>query len=96
MAKSNGELMAKMEAQAPAERPRSVADEVANYLKRDSVKEQIASALPKHMTPDRLARVVLTTIRTNPTLLECTVPSLMSCTMQAAQVGLGPGLLGHC
>jgi len=96
MAKSNGELMAKMEAQAPAERPRSVADEVANYLKRDSVKEQIASALPKHMTPDRLARVVLTTIRTNPTLLECTVPSLMSCTMQAAQLGLEPGLLGHC
>ena len=96
MAKSNGELLTKMEAQAPAERPRSVADEVANYLKRDSVKEQIASALPKHMTPDRLARVVLTTIRTNPTLLECTVPSLMSCTMQAAQLGLEPGLLGHC
>ena len=42
MAKSNGELMAKMEAQAPAERPRSVADEVANYLKRDSVKEQLS------------------------------------------------------
>ncbi len=96
MAKSNGELLNKMEAQAPAERPRNVADEIAGYLKRDSVKEQIASALPKHMTADRLARVVLTTIRTNPTLLECTVPSLMSCTMQAAQLGLEPGLLGHC
>lgn len=96
MAKSNGELLTKMEAQAPAERPRNVADEIALFLKRDSVKEQIASALPKHVTPDRLARVALTTIRTTPTLLECTVPSLMSCIMQSAQLGLEPGLLGHC
>lgn len=96
MAKSNGELMAKMEAQAPAERPRNVADEVAQYLALPSVQQQIAKALPKHMTADRLERVALTTIRLTPKLLECTLSSLISSIMQSAQLGLEPGLLGQC
>ncbi|BCJ86490.1 recombination protein RecT [Effusibacillus dendaii] len=56
---------------------------------------QIARALPKHMTADRLARIALTTIRQNPKLLECTQESLMGAVMLSAQLGLEPGPLGH-
>lgn len=79
---------------ATAEKPKSPADSVAAYLKK--MGPEIAKALPKHMDADRLARVALTTIRTNPTLLQCNVPSLLAGVMQAAQLGLEPGLLGHC
>ena len=57
---------------------------------------EIEKALPKHMDADRMARIALTTIRTNPKLLECSVPSLLGAVMQAAQLGLEPGLIGHC
>lgn len=67
---------------------------VQQYLER--MKPQIALALPKHMTPERMARVALTTIRTNPKLLGCSMASIMAAVMQAAQLGLEPGLLGHC
>ncbi|MGR6127884.1 recombination protein RecT [Paenibacillus sp. SER-28] len=67
---------------------------IAAYM--DKMKYQIAEAMPKHMSIDRLSRIALTTIRTNPKLLECSMPSLMGAVMQAAQLGLEPGLIGHC
>ncbi|NPV52175.1 MAG: recombination protein RecT [Firmicutes bacterium] len=70
------------------------ADTIAAYLKR--MEPEIKRALPKHMDPDRLTRIALTTIRTNPKLLKCSVQSLMAAVMTAAQLGLEPGLLGHC
>jgi recombination protein RecT len=66
---------------------------IDHLLKR--LAPQIQRALPKHMTADRLARIALTTIRTNPKLLECTPESLMAAVMQSAQLGLEPGILGH-
>jgi recombination protein RecT len=94
MAKNNGELLSKINGNAS----KAVAvpsDNIASYLQRDDVKQQIALALPKHLTSDRLARVALTTIRLNPTLAECNTASLMAAIMQSAQLGLEPGLLGH-
>lgn len=67
---------------------------IAAYLKR--MESQIAEAMPKHMNIERLSRIALTTIRTNPKLLECSIPSLMAAVMQSAQLGLEPGLIGHC
>jgi len=57
---------------------------------------EIKRALPKHMDADRLARIAMTTIRITPKLLECNAQSLLASVMQAAQLGLEPGLLGHC
>ncbi|MBE3589978.1 MAG: recombination protein RecT [Firmicutes bacterium] len=57
---------------------------------------EIKRALPRHMSADRLARIALTTIRQTPKLLECDQSSLLGAVMQAAQLGLEPGLLGHC
>lgn len=71
--------------------------------KRDNVKDlltkhrnELQTALPKHITADRLIRVALTAINTTPALLNCTVPSLIGCIIQAAQLGLMPdGAVGE-
>lgn len=57
---------------------------------------EIGRALPKHMTPDRMARVVLTALRTTRDLALCTPESFAGCVMQASQLGLEPNTpLGH-
>ena len=53
-------------------------------------KPDIKMALPRHITPDQLIRVSLTSIRRTPKLLECDQISLCSAIMQAAQLGLVP------
>lgn len=75
----------------PAANP---ANTIAAYLKK--MEGEIARALPKHISPERMTRIALTTIRTNPQLLQCSVPSLLAAVMQASQLGLEPGLIGHC
>jgi recombination protein RecT len=59
-------------------------------------KSEIARALPKHLTADRLARVALTEVRKTPMLGKCAPRSLFGAIMQCAQLGLEPGgALGH-
>lgn len=59
-------------------------------------KKEIAAALPKHITSDRLARIALTEARKNPELLECNQASFIGAIIQCAQLGLEPGSsLGH-
>lgn len=70
------------------------ANTIQAYLKK--MGPEFERALPKHMDADRLGRIALTTIRQNPKLLEASIPSLMGAVMQAAQLGLEPGLMGHC
>ena len=50
-------------------------------------KDEIAKALPKSITPDRVARIALTTLRKNPGLLECDPNSFLGAVMQASQIG---------
>lgn len=64
------------------------------YLKK--MAPAMSQALPKHMDIDRLTRITMTTIRTTPGLREADVGSLLGAVMQAAQLGLEPGLMGHC
>ena len=58
--------------------------------------EQLRAAPPRHVTPEGLARIVLTEIRRTPKLLGCTQQSLLGSIMQSAQLGLEPGVLGQC
>lgn len=60
-----------------------------------AMKPEIAMALPKHMSPDRMARIATTLMRTTPNLARCTAPSFMGALMTCAQLGLEPGPLGH-
>lgn len=62
----------------------------------ETYKGEIARALPRHMTPDRLARIALTECRKNPQLLSCDPASFLGAVIQCAQLGLEPGgALGH-
>lgn len=78
-------------APAPQQKPGA---SIAQYLGKNM--KAMASVLPKHMTPERMARIALSEIRKNPQLLECSVESLGASVMQAATLGLEPTTLGHC
>ena len=57
---------------------------------------QMKMALPKHLTPERLVRVVMTSVQNNPKLMECDKNSFLSAVMTCAQLGLEPdGVLGQ-
>lgn len=69
---------------------------ISAYLNMPATKQQIAMALPRHMTPDRLTRIALTEIRKVPKLEKCDPVSLLGAVIQCAQLGLEPGnALGH-
>lgn len=57
-------------------------------------KDQLAMALPRHLSVDRMIRTALTSFSTTPMLLDCTPRSLLGAVIQAAQLGLEPGLIG--
>lgn len=61
----------------------------------DRYKDQIARALPRHMSVDRMVRIVMTEIRRTPQLLEADPASLFGAVIQAAQLGLEPGVNGQ-
>ena len=54
-------------------------------------KTQLAHALPKHITPDRVLRLMLTEAARTPKLLECSRDSVWGAVLQCAQLGLEPG-----
>lgn len=54
----------------------------------DQFKLQIAAALPKHLTPNRFIRVLLTATIKNPRLLECTQQSMFKGIFDCAAIGL--------
>jgi recombination protein RecT len=56
----------------------------------EKYKSQIAVALPKHMTPERMIRVALTAVSTTPALQNCTPISIAACIVQASILGLEP------
>ena len=69
---------------------------LAKVLTGEAMKKQIAAALPRNITPERMTRVVLSTVQRTPKLLECDPKSFLSCVMACAALGLEPdGLLGQ-
>lgn len=67
---------------------------IEDYLKQ--MAPAMAEALPKQLSVERLTRLTMTVIRTTPKLKEASPASLLGAVMQAAQLGLEPGPLGHC
>lgn len=53
-------------------------------------KGQIAVALPKHMTPERMIRVALTAVSQTPKLMECNPYTICGAIVQASILGLEP------
>lgn len=63
---------------------------IRDYLFSDNIKNQLAVAVPKWLSVDRLLRITFTSIMKNPQLLDCTRESLLGTVMQCAQFGLEP------
>lgn len=60
----------------------------------DKFKPQLALALPKHLTADRMSRLALTAFSTNSKLQECDQMSIAASIMTAGQLGLEPNVNG--
>lgn len=58
------------------------------WLKK--MKPELEKALPKHVNPDRILRIALTSIRVTPKLRSCEPMSFLAAIMQSAQLGLEP------
>lgn len=64
-------------------------DGIASFSKfLDRFKPQMALALPKHLTADRMARLAVTAFSTTPKLQECKPTSIVASIMTAATLGL--------
>lgn len=75
--------------------PKKAGDNLAQLLQK--MQGEIQRALPKHIPPDRMGRVVLTAVRTTDNLDKCDPASFLGCVLSAAQLGLEPNTpLGFC
>lgn len=61
----------------------------------ERMKPQMALALPKHMSADRMARLALTAFSANKALQNCKTDSILASLMTATQLGLEPGINGQ-
>lgn len=61
----------------------------------DKYKGQIALALPKHITADRMVRLAMTAFSQNPGLQKCDMHSIFASVVIAAQLGLEIGVGGQ-
>jgi len=62
------------------------------------IRQTVSDQLPRHLAQnkDTYLRTVVTLLRKNPKLMECNPASLVGAVVEAAQVGLRPGVLGEC
>ncbi len=74
---------------APADAPKDFPAMLEKF------KGEIARALPRHINPDRMARIALTAFRMTPKLGECDPRSVFAAVIQSSQLGLEVGLMGE-
>lgn len=88
--------MTKAKTTAVAEKPQSPVQTLRTMLETPQMMQQIKTALPRHMTPERMIRVALTALQRNPALLECDQRSICGAIVEASELGLEPnGVMGH-
>lgn len=63
-------------------------EKLSTLLAKPEFKLQLQASLPKHLTPDRFVRVLLTAINKTPKLAECTRESLFAAFYQLSAFGL--------
>jgi recombination protein RecT len=86
-----------METKAPESRELVTAKDRSATLRKvlEDRKNELRTALPRHLTPDRMLRLVFTACAKSPKLLECSPGSVYGAVLQCAQLGLEPDLLGQ-
>jgi len=70
------------------------ADNLKSLLETPKFKSALAHVLPKHLTPDRMAKMAIIASTKNPKLLQCTSMSVLKSVMDAASYGLDCSGLG--
>ena len=69
---------------------------VQGILESDKVRAALLDILPNNIEPARFARIAMSSLRRNPTLLQCNPQSFLSALLQTAVLGLEPDTaLGH-
>jgi recombination protein RecT len=63
---------------------------IKDHLQSPEVIDQIAKALPSHMSADRMARIATTALAKTPKLAECTPTSFFRCLLDLSSWGLEP------
>jgi recombination protein RecT len=61
-----------------------------DLINSDTMREQFARALPKHLSPERFARIAITALTRTPKLADCTQASVMKCLLDLSAMGLEP------
>lgn len=64
--------------------------DIKSLINSEQMREQFARALPRHMSPERYARIAITAMTRTPKLLECTPASVMKCLLDCSASGLEP------
>jgi recombination protein RecT len=64
--------------------------ELKSLLASESMQNQFAASLPKHLTPERFGRVAMTAITRTPKLVDCSRESFMQCLLDLSAMGLEP------
>lgn len=65
-------------------------DDLFTLITSDKMQRALSRALPKHIQPERMLRIILTTLRANPTLGKSHQGSVVASLLQLAQLGLEP------
>lgn len=91
---ATADLQKTQQSKPPAEKsPEQI---LVAFMNQPAMKSQLAAALPRHITPERMLRIATTEIRKTPALAECDQMSFVSAIVQCSQLGLEPGsALGH-
>ncbi len=76
------------ETKTMAEVQKKKMETIRRYL--ESARGHIKDVLPKHMSAEKMVRVVSAAVSRNPLLLECTPLSFVSAVITASQLGLEP------
>ena len=63
---------------------------IRDQLESPKFRDEIAKALPKHLTPDRFIRVAVSTLTRTPKLKECEPVSLFGAMLTLSQLGIEP------
>ena len=59
-------------------------------LTQENIKQQFALAMPKHLDPERFARIAITALTRTPKLQECTQESFFRCLLDLSAMGIEP------
>lgn len=68
----------------------NMSTDLKTLINSESMREQFARALPKHLSSERFARVAITALTRTPKLADCTPASLMKCLLDLSAMGLEP------